>query len=63
MKKVITTTMSVSLQIPICELGNKVVGPGEKFECTDERFDWLSGNNRYHAVFVFEDVTDEKKKK
>lgn len=53
MKTVIATDRSACLGVNIKELG-RIAKEGEEFECTDDRFRILSGNNKYKAVFVIE---------
>ncbi len=53
MKQVVTTEQSQVLGVVIAELG-RIVPAGVLFECTDSRFEVLSGRNGYHAIFVRE---------
>jgi len=45
------TNRSIKLQVKLTELG-RVAVPGEEFEVTENRYEILSGRNKYHCVFV-----------
>jgi len=67
MRHVKATSASIDSQIPISEL-NRIATEGEEFECSENRFIWLSGHNRYRLVFAVdcspkEEVIKKKKDK
>ena len=53
------TEMSLKLQVAIKEL-KRIAAPGEEFEVSSIRYQILSGNNKYNAVFVIK-VPDKPK--